>query len=424
MSLLDVLPTELLLHVCSFLYIENLACVCRVNHPLRLIAEPYLYRHVVLDTIETEVPLIGLFISTILLRPVLANYVRSLNIQWDDNFRAHLKPNPEYFYDTALLTSAISRLQLDITLRSPTDHVMLLLHLLPRLELLDLAPPGELDLFDQYNSRGGPAILPRLRRVRCWDDQDPSVNHGSFITLIMLPSICSLEVSIQADLEPVEMVTLAKRSRLTELTLHACDIGPDTLEKILNIPTALTKFTYMDCPLDFGLNGPAVGLALRRSVGESLQHLALAWGVESDWELDQLEPDITSHFQIGSLLDWPVLTSVRCTLTVLLGTSPDQTVLGLGDVLPAVIREFEIVWDDHWTAAAMADEIFKMMEYKLHGGLQKLEALTIPKQALGEEARVILQICEANAVQLKINRGWAGAVGWTSNGSLLAEQYL
>lgn len=65
---------------------------------------------------------------------------------------------------------------------------------------------------------------------------------------------------------------------------------------------------------------------------------------------------------IGSLRGWPVLTTLRCSLTLLLRQGPDVATAPLVDVLPLGIGELEIEGDQHWSCAAAVRQIEDLVD--------------------------------------------------------------
>lgn len=377
MVLFTDLPNELLHRMLSFLDLAGLARVSRVTRHLQLIAEPFLYERVGLNTMHGDTQLIEHFLYAVLARPALANYVRTLTLQWHDEiattFPSHI----------TLFAAAASRFDLEMDFFH-NAHAKLLLYHLPRLQSIDLAPPKDIDLFDLHLYSGRPTSLPYLRNLTCyWGEIGRTMHLSSFLALLALPHIDTLDVRLQSDLEPPGFnfipIDIAGTSSLTDLTLSFGYLKPESIERILKIPRELTRFSFTHLPLDHNFDGPELGCSLQRSVGHSLQFLEMSWGIETDWELSQPNTDLGAHFTIGSLLEWPVLRSIRCSLTVLLGRGPRRTAVNLVNVLPRVLCELEIEQDQYWSLPEIVDVIVDMLLQRREEWLQQLLVVTVPR---------------------------------------------
>lgn len=418
MAQLTDIPNELLSSMFSCLTPADLACVCLVSQQLQIVAESILYREVCLSTLRTTLPLIEIFLHAIVSRPVLGNYVRVLTIQWHDDYPdftppASPKPLPVQLQSTDLFTSAISSLELDFHLHTRGDHITLLLQLLPRLEYLDLAPPGDLDVLDinRYHHDSHPTILRSLRHVQCyWADGYAAIKHSSLISLLTLPSMRTLDVRLNTDLRLPYLdgthPAAAGTSSVTDLRLSHGKITADSLSTILAVPAALSRLSYTHFPVDSNFDGPDLGRALSRSVSATLQHLELSWGEDTDWGIGHLADDYRMDFAIGSLRSWPLLESVKCPLTVLLGRGRgEEPVLCLAEVLPRVVREFEVVLDADWSVEEISEEVWRLVEAKRAGEVRSLRVVTVPRQA-GKAVEWMKGECEAVGVQLVTSTWW------------------
>lgn len=388
----------------SLLDRAGLASISRVTRHLQLITEPLLYGRVVLNTMHTSEHLIQQFLYAILSRPTLANYVRSLTLQWHDDQNTTL---PAHVRDSSLFAAAASHFELDLDFLRDA-HVKLLLYHLPRLEFIDLVSPNHIDVFDLCLYNGLPTSLPHLRHLSCyWGDTINTMNLRSFLALLALPRIQTLDVRLAPDIELPGFgyvpANLARTSSLTDLTLSYGYLRPQSIEQILMIPRELTRLSYTLLPLDHNFNGPEIGRTLQRSVAQSLQFLALSWGVETDWELDLPQADLGTHFTIGSLLEWPVLRSVKCSLTVLLGRGPRQTTIKLVDVLPLVLCELEIEQDRYWSITEIVETVVDMLLEKREGRLERLAVVMVPRAA--EEVGVgrLRDVCAEVGVRMALS---------------------
>lgn len=109
---------------------------------------------------------------------------------------------------------------------------------------------------------------------------------------------------------------------------------------------------------------------------------------------------------VGSLREWRVLHSVRCTLAILLGTghqeaSPRQ----LADVLPPSVCELEILRDSYWPTARVVHEILALLGKKeeLVPGLMRV-GVHIPGGKSPKLLDTLKAACKAVDVELVEDR--------------------
>ncbi len=70
----------MLLEILGLLPISDLRAVCLVSQKLRILGEPFLYSEIHLTWTLNQTPPIVQFLRTVLMRPQLASYVRSINL--------------------------------------------------------------------------------------------------------------------------------------------------------------------------------------------------------------------------------------------------------------------------------------------------------------------------------------------------------
>lgn len=373
MARLDDLPYEILIDICSLLCCTDLASTSRTSRQLRAASESLLYRRPrVLISYNDPMPRnLHIFLRTLLTAGCesLASRVRSLTLQWDElhndsssNNNPGEIPQPEC--DIALFTAAASRLGLTLPQTLESMQVVLLLHLLPRLEVLEITPSNTRDAFGKFmeaqndvqNVKMLPPGLQSLREFSCcWTGSNRGVSPRTLRALMRLPSIRIILVHLADEIDlPVIMADADATSTVTDLRLSNTVISTSSLALILRIPRALRHFSY-SVTADRGFD-------LRR-FGEAF--MAQQSSLQSLW-LDFQDATIDGNipiYPIGSLRDWPMLTSVRCSLVVLLGTRLHPPQL-LHDVLPANIRELEILSDRYWPMPQAVGQLLLFLEHK------------------------------------------------------------
>lgn len=374
MGLLTDIPNELLAGACSHLGQADLAHVCLVSHHLRSVAEPLLYHEVSLSTVNTDRPLFEQFLGTIVRRPILADHVHFLSMMW---FRA--------VNIITLSRASIDPLSGTFILQPqfappPSRHggsIQLLMCLLPRLEVVELAPAGSLDIFSELLNHADGTRLQHLREVRYISgDVTRCMSNKTLISLLMLPSIRRIDVRLGADELPAAAVSTHK-SAVTDLRFIS-PISPVTLGRIVEYSRALTHFTYQRITIET-INNQQIGLALGSTVG-TLQYLALNINLNVGAHGRPITGDRGTCFNLGTLREWPVLWVVKSPLRLLLGGHSDTT-LRLADVLPAVIRELQIELDFNWTPKEIYDELYGVLKLKEVGEFQQLAVIALPYQS-------------------------------------------
>lgn len=400
----DAVPFELFVKIFSYLPNDDLAEVSLVCRGFRTIAEPLLYSHPRLtghNDRNIPQPLQD-FIQRILARPILANYVRSLEVEWGDD---PVDIGPQNMSNIALFAAASRSVGLWPLLESragagdddgrvrrgggPLDllrlegvHVVLLLYLLPNLQFFKFSNTDTFDIFQELltelsflPSEALPAGLRSLRDIRC-SFNDGNTTTTPLTTILSLPSIRRIRFRVTSYMSEHGPSPTAdpRRSSVTNLNLSfRHDIIPTPiLARILAMPMALTHFTFVDHPKgagSFDCGEFRRGLATSRN---TLQYLRLTIRMA----LGIIVKAGTYEQTIGSLHDWPVLRSVRCPLGALLGKRPEAATARLVDVLPTVITDFCIDTDWYWRGLEVAEKLREMVDDKGVYGPDQLRAVT------------------------------------------------
>lgn len=268
-------------------------------------------------------------------------------------------------------------------------------------------------MFDWPLGHADLPVFEHLREVKCcWRNSVSAMHHATFMFLLMHPSMRKFEARLvntpSFGTQRQIPDSCIGKSMVTDLWLSYGNMMSGTLERILLVPQALTHFSYTDIPMEM-CDIPQVGLVLGRTVGRTLQFLALTLGHESNvwnrqWNWNNWANLASwTNVPIGSLREWPVLWSIRTSLTVLLGRGRAHSMLRLIDVLPVVIREFEIELDPYWTATEVADEVVEMLRLDGAGDFDELAVIMIPGEVY-EVARSIGEACDVAGVELVLTR--------------------
>lgn len=394
MSFLDRLPLELATEILSHLPSADLARVCRVSRHIYGVCQRVLYTAVSFtSSLLKNPPSLQILLRT-LLSPggdVLAAHARSLRVVWDNAPSEHTRCPA----DMALIAAAAARLHLPMSNITPSDQIILLLHVLSPLQALELGPSYRCEAFPTFLETPLPRIFHRLREFR----QHPSPTTGAvplaaFLALLRLPSLRTLDVRlvyrsffvVRPD-EPSKPGT----SGITSLCLRRSCLSESVLQAILRLPAALTHFSYTHETVHLGLvvDVSKFPLAL---VSATLTHLHI------DLSAATLSPlrDNLPRPTICSLRDWHALRTLQCSLTSLLGWERRTEAGRLAEVLPAGLRELEILADRYWAGKEMVVKVVEMLDEK-ESMLPALERLVM---SVGRSGNVLREACGAAEVVL------------------------
>lgn len=399
MALFKHLPHEILIEIFSLLCCIDLASTSRVSHRLRAVSEPLLYRSPSLYISDEEhvSQNFYMFLRT-LLTPgceVLATHVRHLTLEWDD---LEHTPEPEI----ALFKAAASRLGITQPVVSGGGQAVLLLHLLPRLQILEVDPPETPDAFstfmdmqrDVLHTQMLPLGLQSLREYFCcWTG---GVSPRTLLALLKLPCIRTIIVRFSNEPDFLSaMVDPDITSTVTNLRLLNSIVSSSSLACILKIPRALEQFAFFVRGFDLLSFGNAL-----EPLRNTLQSLTLDFQCVCSRNYMAAADEI-STYPIGSLREWPVLYTVRCSMVALLGMGPQGDPPRLLEyVLPATIRELEILSDQYWPPEEVVDHVVLLLERKevMVPKLQKVVVLNNWNR--DPERQRLKDACEAVDVEL------------------------
>lgn len=420
MASLIAIPNELLDGILSRLTTTDLAKICLGCHHLRTIAEPFLYRKVVVGT-EFRSTTHSLLLA-LLNHPMLANSVHKLSLLWvhQSHFPQYLPRHPEGPKELARFNAAALSVGLADDLPSPGSHVMLLLHFLPCLRVLHIRfryPYSQLtQLLEEQ------AILPRptlpigLQSLRQFTTS--YINHSSgcsplmVLGLLALPSIRILDIFLVSEMEisiadgdaddgaklDLSSPDFVGTSSVTDLRFGRGDVSSSSLMRIIPIARMLTRFSFGERSTGRrnGFNVAEFWTALQ-GLRETLQRLAVCFEY---YHYTRGDRDATLD-TIGSLRDWPVLAEIRCPVSLLLGVGGRQTgmVLRLVELVPRVVREVRITAEEYWSDEETAEQVGEMVKLKNVYGLQRLALVSFPHDGRVEEMR---SVCDAASVRLVV----------------------
>lgn len=353
-----IIPSEILRQIFSYLQFRDTKNVSRVSRQWHVWSQEHLYHEIQLIRPLTSH---GRLLRTLLTpgSERLATYVRSLTVEWDF---VHNDPMDEGVHNDPMderdVIVARDRAAASLGLRHPVhsldDQIWLLLHLLPRLDVLTVQPFAEDNRISALiRGMHDTADLPlALRRVHHFSyDADPTAD--ILLAILRLPCIRIIEVWDLYNAEAPFPATHHQTSCVTDLLISHFGIDLPSLGYVLQIPRALTRLM-----LSGWLPWRNVDLARMKAALEpvrmTLQCLELHIKVYED------SPSVS--FLV--LSTWPVLRRLWCPLNWLLGKWTDEAELHLEHVLPRSLREFNVYGDYNWSLELVVKELILLVERK------------------------------------------------------------
>lgn len=165
-----------------------------------------------------------------------------------------------------------------------------------------------------------------------------------------------------------------------------------TLARVLEMPFALTHFTYFEEPGDHSFDCAVMrrGLETSRLTLQCLK-LRIPDSLGSGFSEEEDSPAT-----IGSLREWPMLRSVRCPMSVFVSKWPKETGVRLVDVLPRVLTKFSVVLDWYWETDEIEGKLVELLETQEMEGLKKMTVAWVAGEGF-------VAACERVGVILKSN---------------------
>lgn len=373
MTVLQSLPVELLRQILADLDPVSLRKISLVSHLFNNLAEPLHY-----DSLGHYLGLQGQargwllpVLFALVTRPEMARYVRCITFwYWAERY-----PTP----DNCILFSTKAK-ELGIPDIGWWDdaQALFLLHLVPDVQELTFGDTPLLRTYLEQTLATPIADVP-FQSLLKFTSYSP-VTLKMLLALMRLPSMRSITVSMSYNTDyshhPIlvdSIIAFAGQSSVTHLSLHTGNTSNSILQLILQMPRVLTALSYMyDCEYGLVLDTPPMHTVLHH-VRPALQSLSFgglyAVGLPEPYEV-----------RIGSVRNWPALTTLNCSLPALLGSRQNPTGR-LVDVLPFGIRRL-FLWrkDEHsslvksreqWSVWQMTEQLVEVLQNR------SLEHLTV-----------------------------------------------
>lgn len=418
----ETIPNEILIEIfCANSTTRHLCGISLVSRRFHNLVAPVLYKHVQLVKNDRPQSQIQLFLRTILSRPVVASYVRQLDVQWVDATRSSL----DDIGDLALFTTAARTVPLYHWMASQGAQVALILHLLPGVRILQLKPPEPIlhripDVIDHV-LEAHTTLTAGLAFVRdiTLETSEYAVSAAALLVLLKLPCIRSLHLpgamddfSAAADDTGV--------STVTKLSFGCGTIHTPCLARILALPSVLTHFSFVDSVGTRGSFNGVVFMAAMQRFRNTLQALELRFRSAMMRWYDTQADEVGT---LGDLRGWPVLRRLRCPFTLLLGRGGDVL---LADALPDVLTELVLDPDGYCTYPQGLELVIEMLEGGRCRHLAKVSVAWPANVLLRSHTRRRMELTpRGNALMTRVSVACLGAgvgLGWVSNGWTIRER--
>lgn len=408
MASFSSLAYETIVEIVSLLACPDLASIGRVSHCLHDISQPMLYRAPCLSKTPMPgtgqyTPALAILLQTLLTpgNENLASLVRTLQLDWDD---PDVKPASASVFSTesiALITSMASKLDLCYPLKSHSSQFMLLLDLLPHLESLHLTPPNTGSFTRRLRKRLITGRLPlglqSVREIICPPaPAGTDLSTSTLLQFMQFPRVRSITFPCLAWTTPGIHLDPALESAIaTSLVTRLCfshgSMYPPLLKSFLLVPIALTHFSYTSGPDRY--SDLPLFLAALEPLKNSLRLLYLDFAAVGERTMTPFLP--LSHTEVP-LREFPVLTTLSCSLLPLLRKKHVDQCPRLVDVLPVGLKELQILPDSFWSVSEEVDHLVEMLQCK-KSMVPQLERLAWGKT---EGAAMLGMACEAAGVEL------------------------
>lgn len=350
MPVLQSLPVELLRQILANLDPASLRKISLVSRLFNTLAEPFHYAS--LGTYSQPPAWLLRTLSTLVSRPDLARHVRCITFwYWAERY-----PTPS---NCLLFSAKAAELGIPDIGWWDDAQALFLLHLVPAVQELSFNNTPLLRTFLEQTVNTPVSQVP-FQSLLKFTSHAP-VTLTMLLALMRLPSMRCVTVDMPYrdaythDQSAVQSLAgYAGQSSVTELALHNGETPNSILQLILQIPRALTSFSYM-YDREYGCISNTPGL---HTVLQHLQPALASLSIGGLYAIGVSEP---SEVGVGSLLHWPALTTLECSLPALLGARHTSSVRLL-DVLPVGIRRLFIWRKDEYNALVKAREHWSVWE--------------------------------------------------------------
>lgn len=359
------LPTEIQRAIVACLPLTTLRNLSLLNRHWHDISQDALYHTANISPIS-----LPLLLRTLLTPGLtkLCMQIRVLSINW----HSVTPPEPIAASDVPLFSAAAKQHNLPPDCSSTGTYVMLLLHLLPHVRELHLAPPNLMITADEFLDIGLVTRPPPLNTVRSlsmtWPIKQYGVSKSVLAELFALPSLRCLEVHLIHDFLPSFEMFPPGSSAVTELRISHWRLtrSNKALARMLAIPHALHHLSFSVSTMGKVFHLPEFYKAVDQ-LKDTLQVLEVRLGRVGNHSCEGRRRSAAPPPH--SFADWPHLRVLRCPLQALLGDNRAGDPWQLADVVPQGIQELAIASDDFWMCKNTVEVFEALMWRKVKNGL-------------------------------------------------------
>lgn len=288
---------------------------------------------------------------------------------------------------------------------APQDTlVVIILHLLPRLQVLDIGRLQTRLALNMLLLKHNPVIptelplaLQSIREFRCERANSiGGITVKNLLMLLNLPLIRTVKVDIIEGWQPAENnIETPPTSNVTSLSLTYRAQRVWSLPPILRRIHAIERFTCSISNSIVRSYSARLGIVLQPRK-DTLRYLRLDCATLTEYSV--LSGGL---FTIGSLRDWPVLHTVISSMLPLLGTGLRNHPPRLVNVLPGCLRQLQILEDQYWSGAEGLRSLLEVLKEKksIVPQLEKVALCPIPG-SMSITRSYLIVTCKAADVML------------------------
>lgn len=343
-------PGEIIDHIISFIPRPGLVNLCRVNKSLRSYAEPFLYSTIVLEWTENRPPPIINLLQTLLRRPELLAFVRTLALHGEGQLNVRLPSLEPTGYRVQSYIPIIEKLRLPFTdlwvqrLRAANVDAFAALLIaqaynIRRLIIVDnfLRSPNFLAQLLRHGALGQPPKWRRLEQLvffAPYVDQESEVAQAPFC----LSTVTELAVSF-GDLQVLRWP--AGEPHLDHLT--SLDVNSNCATLMAGVLARTRCLKCLSWEWEYYPEAATVDLdeiiAALSHVKATLESLRLRMEFSHHWRLYD-EPNLIASGSLRPLLDFDGITKLDVPLVALTGFGAEAT--SLVSSLPRNVEELSL----------------------------------------------------------------------------------
>lgn len=379
----NTVPVEMLREIFSYLAFTDLASVSLVCHGWYAASLEPLYETASLLPLSV-MP----FLRTILTPSldILRTHVRMLAVTWESLPAVSIDPAVLQIFHAAAQHRGLTQ-PIGI---SDDSLVELILHLLPRVQILHLSPPHSQNSYNDFfgtrpTSVHLPLTLLSVRHLSCtWISRRRGVGSDLLLTMLRLPNIDRLEVHLLDEIDDPFPAAASATSAVSKLHISYSHITVTSLARILVVPHALQQLSFTTTRAVESINIDELYDALA-PLQPTLEVLEVYFQPGDVWvnQMSLRYPPMVPRFPYPMGADylgedvviplppresfhgWPMLRGLRCPMRLLLGDLHGTGGKQLWEVLPRSMCELEVCTDLSWEREQVVEEFIELLHRKM-----------------------------------------------------------